>query len=1059
MQWIAERFFMAGRQWIDAATGGAVNVVLFPAEREQDLAWSEECARLANLRHPMLNALVDYGIASRALRFEAYACTAPLQFGAAADYGMRLLSHVTQFLSGAGVQLPPARAAAAVKPLVAGRAVGRRPLGITLQRRPALDAVEESLDALGPAGPSIVHVAGSHNAGLRTFSSTVARAARLRGFVPLSPAAIRRFPPLLDVVRDRHVCVLDDVRAEDRRASSVSHLLSVLATRSARRHVVCRFERNDADRPAIRLDQLTIRALMRMVFTDGDDAPDADEINAAARSAEGLPGLFVARLSGTTTVGSRSMLVHETAARFDAYEAAEPPPPITGRVLGAALRARHRAETLAARGRHSASERLLERATRVLQGRQRGCDAAQCALQLGWQLLDRGRTQRAWTAFERAQRLAGTGPLSVDATTGMGVALTDDRRLIEAEAVLRGAVAAADTIHDHQRAAVAAAGLSRCLMWQSRHDEAAAVASSARQRATTTGSVTAILVALARAQLRLGRVTMAVRTAREAQAAAASAGARLCASAELALAEALGTAGDLEGQRAAVGRAVRLARAAHLPLVRVRAALLQERRSPTSIARLRKLRLPALLADRLERAAASSVQVEPVAEIERLLDVAQRAADDASAAAQICAVVTQRTGSATAAIFDQAGRVLAVEGRGWPEPPPIVKQVLAHGASVRADRGREPCESAAPLRYGGEVIGALASRWIAGAEFDLDAAGVVLRAAALSAAPHVRAMLDRPVTPPTSAWADLLGESPAAAVLRDQITRAARAPFAVLVEGESGSGKELVARALHRLSARRDRRFCALNCAALTDDLVESELFGHTRGAFTGAASERAGLFEEADGGTLFLDEIGELSSRAQAKLLRVLQEGEVRRVGENFSRRVDVRVVAATNRRLEEEVAAGRFRGDLRFRLDVVRIAVPPLRERTVDIPLLAAHFWQDASTRVGSRATLSRDALAALARYDWPGNVRELQNVIAWIAVHSPRRGRVGPSALPRHVAQATAVAPATFEAAREEFERRFVRAALAGANGQRSRAAVALGVSRQGLSKMMKRLRIQG
>ena len=246
-----------------------------------------------------------------------------------------------------------------------------------------------------------------------------------------------------------------------------------------------------------------------------------------------------------------------------------------------------------------------------------------------------------------------------------------------------------------------------------------------------------------------------------------------------------------------------------------------------------------------------------------------------------------------------------------------------------------------------------------------------------------------------------------------------------------------------------------MNCAALSDELIEAELFGHTRGAFTGASGDRAGLFEEADGGTLFLDEIGELSARAQAKLLRVLQDGEVRRVGENLSRRVDVRIIAATNRRLDQEAAAGRFRADLRFRLDVVRIEVPPLRDRASDVPMLASRFWDEAAGRVGTRATLSPDAVAALSRYEWPGNVRELQNVIAWIAVQSPRRGRIGSAALPAHVAHAATPTGTTFEEARQEFERRFVKAALASADGQRARAAEALGITRQGLAKMMRRL----
>ena len=380
------------------------------------------------------------------------------------------------------------------------------------------------------------------------------------------------------------------------------------------------------------------------------------------------------------------------------------------------------------------------------------------------------------------------------------------------------------------------------------------------------------------------------------------------------------------------------------------------------------------------------------------------------------------------------------------------------GQSVSVDGTRQPPEAAEPIRCAGELLGVLACRWIAGSTAEPVEVSQSLHAAGLSVAAHLRAVLEQVPAPPASVWGDLLGDSALAASLRDDIHRAARAPFPVLIEGESGSGKELVARAVHRLSPRHARRFCAINCAALSDELLEAELFGHTRGAFTGALTERAGLFEEADGGTLFLDEVGELSGRAQAKLLRVLQEGEVRRVGENLPRRVDVRIVAATNRRLEGEAASGRFRTDLRFRLDVLRIAVPPLRERVDDIAMLAQHFWKQAVARVGSQATLGSDALAALSRYDWPGNVRELQNAIAWMAVHAPRRGRVGAAVLPSQLASAPLATGSSFELAREEFERRYVRAALAQAGGHRVGAAKALGISRQGLAKMMRRLRIE-
>jgi two-component system response regulator HydG len=361
------------------------------------------------------------------------------------------------------------------------------------------------------------------------------------------------------------------------------------------------------------------------------------------------------------------------------------------------------------------------------------------------------------------------------------------------------------------------------------------------------------------------------------------------------------------------------------------------------------------------------------------------------------------------------------------------------------------------VSFAQQTIAVMCCRWTLGSFVDRDRAVALLRAAALSIATTVRNLQLRPSPPVVTGGWELLGTSEVASTLRAAIERAARAPFPVLIEGESGSGKELVARSIHRLSARRDRRLCTLNCAALSDDLIEAELFGHARGAFTGAVGERAGLFEEADGGTLFLDEVGELSPRAQAKLLRVLQDGEVRRVGENLPKKVDTRIVAATNRRLDEEVVARRFRADLRFRLDVVRIVVPPLRARPSDIPALATHFWTEAAARVGTSAVLIPETLAALARYDWPGNVRELQNVIASLAVHAPRRGRLAPARLPEHIARVH-TSGSTFEAARLDFERRFVRAALAQAGGQRLSAARALGVSRQGLSKMLRRLGLE-
>ena len=224
----------------------------------------------------------------------------------------------------------------------------------------------------------------------------------------------------------------------------------------------------------------------------------------------------------------------------------------------------------------------------------------------------------------------------------------------------------------------------------------------------------------------------------------------------------------------------------------------------------------------------------------------------------------------------------------------------------------------------------------------------------------------------------LVGRSAAMRELTNRILRVAPSDATVLIQGESGTGKELVARAVHAHSRRKERPFVPVNCAAISEGLLESELFGHAKGAFTGAVRARRGLFEEADGGTLFIDEVTETSPAFQSKLLRVLQDGEVRRVGESSSIKVEVRTVAATNRNLEVEVAEKRFRQDLFYRLNVVSLRVPPLRERMEDLPLLAEHFLERANARSSRKRRLAPSAVEHLSNYDFPGNVRELENLV---------------------------------------------------------------------------------
>jgi two-component system, NtrC family, response regulator AtoC len=309
-----------------------------------------------------------------------------------------------------------------------------------------------------------------------------------------------------------------------------------------------------------------------------------------------------------------------------------------------------------------------------------------------------------------------------------------------------------------------------------------------------------------------------------------------------------------------------------------------------------------------------------------------------------------------------------------------------------------------------------------------------------------RAVGDRPI----------VAASPPMIELLELLERAAEYKATVLLTGESGTGKEVLARAIHAQSGRRHQSFVAVNCGAIPEALLESELFGHARGAFTGADRARRGLFVEADGGTLFLDEIGELPPALQVKLLRVLQEEEVRPIGEAKPRTVDVRVIAATSRDLEREVATGRFREDLFYRLDVFRVRVPPLRERREDVPLLVDHFIHRFRDTLGRPVrTIADDALDRLLEHAWPGNVRELENVIerAMILADGDRITlRELPDAIASPPVAATEAAPSagdfSMRRARRRFESDLIRRALDATGGNRTRAAKLLEISYRAL-----------
>ncbi len=929
---------------------------------------------------------------------------------------------------------------------------------------PAVDAVIEALCAAPPAGCAM-QVAVAPRASRKLLVEHLAHHVSLRGFVPVTAAWCDAVRPggvtsgdLERVLRHRDVLVLDEGRTPG-------------AVRDA---VLARFETRLRANGAARTSVLRLHA---------------------AAYPEGPSGAACVREHAGDDPGqSVALPVREAACTADSVA---------------------RAERLTSQGRHTEAVRVLARACAQARRRRAWPRAGALMVVLATLARQRADTRAAerWAraardAFDEAGSVAGV----VAAMVHLAGAAEDDDRLEASEALLATARRAAGPLAEPDLVLVTDLALAQCAHWAGRADEARARLLEALGRGGTPHDAVAeasprwgdsrpasMLLPPpgpeARVRLAEHRIAPASRVAAVAVAVGmAPSGVpapwwAVCDTlagheADVLAFSAINRRTDAE---AALAAGLRLARHRHRPMaalsLRLAYAECWKTHPSTDVSSLnaaaldrwRRRRLPGLFARRLAALAdgrpPAAVAIRPAAatwsasDVVALVQACSEASDERAAVEHACEIARRRLDAAALSVF-AADR--SEPGRARPELLVNAGGRPCDGAEALAvaEAGGHPAagEACAPLRTGGALIGVVTARWPVDRLEPPAAAGLYLAALASAIGPSAAALAAAAVPIPTAsdATSEILGGSAAMVAVRSLVVKAAATTFPVLVLGESGTGKELAARAIHRASPRRARRFCAVNCAALTDELLEAELFGHTRGAFTGAAGDRAGLFEEADGGTLFLDEINELSPRAQAKLLRVLQEGEIRRLGENAPRRVDVRVVAATNRSLHDECRQGRFRRDLLYRLDVVRVEIPPLRERPEDLPLLVARFWRSACDQSGTRAVLTADALAALARHTWPGNVRELQNTLAALAVCGPPRGRIGPRDLPPEVAGARSARIAagewSLEAARRQFERRFVSEALARAGGRPGRAAQALGLTRQGLAKMLARLGLE-
>ena len=730
------------------------------------------------------------------------------------------------------------------------------------------------------------------------------------------------------------------------------------------------------------------------------------------------------------------------------------------------------ADVLVRHGCHAAAERLLRDVLGAIARRRAWGVASAIGVSLGRLLLERGRAGDAATLFGDAAghaHAAGDDAAAAGARTWQAAARADAGLLVPAEAQCRAVLAA-----DVQGGAAqlhARATLARVLLWQERIDEAGEVGQALTSEPALDPYVLAMLTRVALARDDVFRAGGHARRLLDVTESAADPTARVLAlSTHLKVLVCMGDLHLAEERLADVRQAARLARAP-LRLARARLVwsdglrragrLTELTRELAWLTRMRPV-APPLLRSAIDRrlkgtAPAAAARPRPGLSPAALLVMARDEEDDRTAVTRL--LVAGAAGLRCHRIdlhSCDAGPASVIVSAGAGLTSELGRRVLDAGVALGPEVREHSTEMAVPVRLGTTLLGALSARWPhdrppgAGTPQMLD-----LLAAA--AAPRVEAMLaaGRVESSASVLAPELVGGSAAMGDLRKAIARAAGAPFAVLIQGESGVGKELVARAIHQMGPRRERRLSDVNCAAIPDDLLESELFGHARGAFTGAVVDRPGLFEDANGGTLFLDEVADLSGRGQATLLRTLQQQEVRRVGETFSRPVDVRIIAAANRDLRTEAAEGRFRQDLLYRLDVIHLCIPPLRERPDDIVQLAERFWGAATARIGSHARLSHRVLTALTGYHWPGNVRELQNVMAALAVAAPGRGSVRPHLLPAAIVGATPVRAVRLSDARLAFDRRFVEAALARAGGNRTRAARELGLSRQGLLKMLARM----